>query len=1219
MMSSVDNYFHIIVENARDRWKEIGRRLGLSETDISAIDQEERGDTTEGCRKVLDKWRQMYGKDATVDVLKHAFTELERRDIVDLLEVLNQDISETPESRLRFAAAAAPVEEVSSGTAPEQVDITQSRAEWEAEHQESALPVLLYVDTDAPGDNDQPPSPSTSAASACADFGSSENELKDQKIKRLKKRTEAHLKMLRKVKDHGLMSKKDVQRKCKKYIRRYERKYARIERVEDGCVLLYLTFDLISYLYEFWEDYTSGALSGELTGALVTDEMRAVVGQDVFVRVIILKRDYRRWERYLENKEKAVDAQKADTRSSVPGHTLRTATTPLHRLVFKISQELIITDEDVQTVKDKIRLDHGEEKMAPYENLIDLTDIIKQLEADDLLGSDEDKVTNTLKLFEGVENFDRRHFELDIENAGENIDFVGREKEMKSVINRISTDGGDTHVKIIGLNGLAGVGKTTFAHQLCLEQGRREIFISLAKVSSVDNMLPLIMREFGFTEINGDGNTEVEAMAAHLIGTYGGEDCCLVLDDADGLLEVDESRRKFVSFLAKVRDKQNSKVHVIVTSRLSIVSGPGLGDVPSMKATTVDLEMLADSDGTDLVQRLVGKGNITKEDAREVCKRCNGWPLAIRIACGVIRKDRLQPSEMIKRLGNLTEMGDIRGFLTEVVSTLSRDLLATLKLMSVFAGPFTVESACIIIGQREQLLQVWGHLRELRTRSLIKAGSRSNDGEPRYDTHDVVRTFVSTFNTDAVTVQEMAAAKYRFKKLYEERLTTVAQNLQSNIQQALATYNNDVGNFNHFLTLVQCETHDDYEWRRKERDDSHTWLMDIKAEEVADRSVVHILLEQMMVVKDRIAFYTGQTKQLEKQNKQIYAEMLCWLAEALLQVNTQEEAWDGLEEARKALEARPDRGDESVQLSFARYHYVSGIYFSLRDDYKRNVRHLEQALEIMSKVKIAGNHVLHARVVNSLGFAHHNHAKNMWRRGQAYFAMLQNSLERHQEAHDIITKAVGQGNHFDCATYLMNIGVVYLDMGWYYKGTAEVRQYFDKALETFENAEKLVKRMHLEKQHNYGLLQYNFARCYEALGRLDKATSRVQEAQKVLESIYESHPDIADCLYFIGKLSEKDPTSAMKYYKQSLEHNERLGSRRNAYEWKRLQKAILELCSKDKNLKKEKDGYLQQFERIDGTPYTEPFTVALAGYGRGMVARLLRPIYTFISDVMKAE
>ncbi|XP_078589317.1 uncharacterized protein LOC144869722 [Branchiostoma floridae x Branchiostoma japonicum] len=369
----------------------------------------------------------------------------------------------------------------------------------------------------------------------------------------------------------------------------------------------------------------------------------------------------------------------------------------------------------------------------------------------------------------------------------------------------------------------------------------------------------------------------------------------------------------------------------------------------------------------------------------------------------------------------------------------------------------------------------------------------------------------------------------------------------------------------------------------------------------------------MMVVNERIAFYTGQAERSEKQNTHVYAEILCWLAETYLQVNMHQEAQEQLE---KALEALPDREDDAVQLSFARYNYVLGIYFRLLDDYRLTVRHLDQALEILSKVKIAGNHVLHARVMNSLGFAHHNHSKNMGR-GRAYLEMLQKSLAMHQKAHEILTSAVGQDNHFDCATYLLNIAVVYLDIGWYFKNTTrEADQYFGKALETFCDAQKLLKVMDLEKQHNSGLLQYNIARCYEALGDLDEAISHVRRAQKVLEGIYDSHPDIADCLYFLGKLSKDngDPTSAMKYYKQSLEHTAELGDRRREYDWERLKDAIMEICPDQKRA-----WYCRQFEEIDGTIYTESTTAALAGYGSRVVARMLGPLYTFIGDVWKPK
>ncbi|XP_019635553.1 PREDICTED: LOW QUALITY PROTEIN: uncharacterized protein LOC109478460 [Branchiostoma belcheri] len=1040
-----------------------------------------------------------------------------------------------------------------------------------------------------------------------------EKKLKEEKTRELTDLQRLHawgtvkIDLLKKAGD--LLSKEEIKRQVQQVLLEIDKAKGagiNILKVKSGCAIIHLVPKNEESLERFWADYKSGRLSSDFSRYLITEEMRAVAGQDVMIRVIMLEEQYRQWKGYLQLREKATGSQKPDAHSSVREHTPLTATSPLHRLIFKISQEL--TDKDVQIMKDQIRIDQTEDTMAPYEKLTNLPDIFKKLEADNHLGSDDDeKLTNTLELLDGLENFDRRYFEMDIENARVNVDFVGREKEMKNL--GIDTDGDKTHVKIIDITGCPGVGKSTFAQQLCLEQSRREIFISLSKVTRVDNMLRLIMREFGVTDnIDGDGNTDVEATVAHLIGTYDGEDCSLLLDNADSLLKKPESR-KFAGFLAKVQANQNPKVHVIVTSRSSIMSGPGQGDVPAIKSTSVNLKMLEESTGTDLVQGLVGKGNITRDEAREVYKRCKGWPLAITIACGMIRKEHLRPSEsLIKDINNISDL------LTAVVSSLGKDMLATLKLVSVFAGPFTVKSACTIIGQPDRQSRVWDHLRELRARRLIKAESHSIDGAVRYDTHDEVRTFMSTGTvaTHAVTPEDMAAAKYRFMKLYEERLTTVAQDMQRNIHQAVYKYNNDVDNFNHFLALIQQETQEDYDWR-KERDEQHTWLMDTKAEEVGDRSAVHILLEQMMVVKERISFYTGPAKRLKKQNTQIYAEMLCWLAETHLQENMQKDAWDRLEEARKALEARPDRKEESVQLSFARYHYVSGIYFSHRDDYKHNVRHLDQARDILSKAKMAGNHVLYARVVNSLGFAHHNHAKT--KRGQEYLGLLQESLAMHKKAHDIIIGVVGQDNHFDCATYLMNIGVVNLDMGWHYKRArqaTEADQAFNKALETFFDAERLVKAMRLEKQHNYGLLQYNMARCYEALGDLAEAVSRVQRAQEVLESIYDSHPDIADCLYFIGKLSKEnnDPETARTYFKLSLEHNEGLGDRRNAYEWDRLKKAIMASCQEQ-----EREWYRQRFEKIDGTPYREPLTAALAGFGGRMVARLLRPLHTFIKDV----
>ena len=66
----------------------------------------------------------------------------------------------------------------------------------------------------------------------------------------------------------------------------------------------------------------------------------------------------------------------------------------------------------------------------------------------------------------------------------------------------------------------------------------------------------------------------------------------------------------------------------------------------------------------------------------------------------------------------------------------------------------------------------------------------------------------------------------------------------------------------------------------------------------------------------------------------------------------------------------------------------------------------------------------------------------------------------------------GSDQHIDCPTYLMNIGTMYLDMGFYYSReniSALSSQNFDKALEYFDKAVDLEKRMKTEESSVRGL------------------------------------------------------------------------------------------------------------------------------------------------------
>eukprot|EP00058_Branchiostoma_floridae_P016937 XP_002602425.1 hypothetical protein BRAFLDRAFT_63484 [Branchiostoma floridae] len=75
--------FHVVVENARDNWKEIGRRLQFTETDINSIDQKERGDCTECMRTVLHRWTAREGKRATIFRLMEALKAARNVDVME--------------------------------------------------------------------------------------------------------------------------------------------------------------------------------------------------------------------------------------------------------------------------------------------------------------------------------------------------------------------------------------------------------------------------------------------------------------------------------------------------------------------------------------------------------------------------------------------------------------------------------------------------------------------------------------------------------------------------------------------------------------------------------------------------------------------------------------------------------------------------------------------------------------------------------------------------------------------------------------------------------------------------------------------------------------------------------------------------------------------------------------------------------------------------------
>ncbi|XP_078606596.1 uncharacterized protein LOC144879227 [Branchiostoma floridae x Branchiostoma japonicum] len=74
--SQLETCFHLVVREVCPKWRDLGLRLNLSSANVDEIDLRHRGDPRQCCRAVCDRWVQLNGSSATVEVLKDALISI---------------------------------------------------------------------------------------------------------------------------------------------------------------------------------------------------------------------------------------------------------------------------------------------------------------------------------------------------------------------------------------------------------------------------------------------------------------------------------------------------------------------------------------------------------------------------------------------------------------------------------------------------------------------------------------------------------------------------------------------------------------------------------------------------------------------------------------------------------------------------------------------------------------------------------------------------------------------------------------------------------------------------------------------------------------------------------------------------------------------------------------------------------------------------------------
>ena len=79
-----EDHIRLICGEVVKDWRDLGTFLGLDSASMDTIDAN-HSDCREVARKVLLKWKQKKGEEATVGILINALDEIERRDVVEKL------------------------------------------------------------------------------------------------------------------------------------------------------------------------------------------------------------------------------------------------------------------------------------------------------------------------------------------------------------------------------------------------------------------------------------------------------------------------------------------------------------------------------------------------------------------------------------------------------------------------------------------------------------------------------------------------------------------------------------------------------------------------------------------------------------------------------------------------------------------------------------------------------------------------------------------------------------------------------------------------------------------------------------------------------------------------------------------------------------------------------------------------------------------------------
>ncbi|XP_035665038.1 uncharacterized protein LOC118408380 [Branchiostoma floridae] len=298
-LNVTETYFDKVVEDVSNKWDHLARKLELSENQIKVLRTSDRyRDDDRRCREVLNGWWNKKGRKATPQVLKQALIDIDERRTAESLGEGVQNICAPQVSTVKRKRKKQDQEPTvakklkKSRTEPDSEDESQ-----QTEEEYTAKVFNALVDDSKSVFNDEVLEDPEKFSKAVKAFKRNADTLLRFGVR---KRFEA-VKVIIKRKIRGEVKRvyvklfTDEVKRNTDLFDRLSRSFdifgATLKKIEAGCVLCYLEFENSSCYDTFLSAYKDGRLSETLTRELITDDMMAAEGGDLYLQVILLGMD----------------------------------------------------------------------------------------------------------------------------------------------------------------------------------------------------------------------------------------------------------------------------------------------------------------------------------------------------------------------------------------------------------------------------------------------------------------------------------------------------------------------------------------------------------------------------------------------------------------------------------------------------------------------------------------------------------------------------------------------------------------------------------------------------------------------------------------------------------------------------------------------------------------------------------------------------------------